>query len=176
MIRGEFVNLRAVERHDARDLYDLLNDEETLLGWGMAGDVRSLARVQSEIEDWLDEERRQGRPVTLVIETMDGRFAGLILIRSGRAIQRMIELSLVVAPAERARGFATDALATLLDIAFDEWNLDRVQLRCEAGNVRAIALYEKLGLVREATLRDATYSGGVYTDQLLYARVRSDVP
>jgi hypothetical protein len=35
MIRGQRTNLRAVERHDAGDLYDLLNDEETLLGWGM---------------------------------------------------------------------------------------------------------------------------------------------
>ena len=174
MIRGERTNLRAVERHDAQDLYDLLNDEETLLGWGMAGDVRSLARVQSEIEGWLDEERRQSRPSALVIETMDGRFAGLILLRPGRPAQRMVELSLAVAPIERGQGIAPDALSTVLDLAFDEWNLDRVQLRCEAGNARAIALYEDLGLVREATLRGVTYTGGAYTDQHLFARVRGD--
>lgn len=174
MIRGERTNLRAVDRHDAQDLYDLLNDEETLLGWGMTGDIRSLARIQSEIEGWLDDERRQGRPSALVVETMDGRFAGLVLLRLGRSIQRMVELSLAVAPAERGQGFGRDALSTVLDLALDEWNLDRVQLRCEAGNARAVTLYEGLGLGHEATLRDATYTGGVYTDQLLYARVRSD--
>ena len=174
MIHGERTNLRAVERHDAGDLYALLNDEETLLGWGMVGDVRSLARVQGEIEGWLDEERRQERPAALVIETLEGRFAGLILLRPGRPNERMVELSLAIAPAERGQGIASDAVSTVLDLAFDEWNLDRVQLRCEAGNARAIALYEKLGLVREATLRGATYTGGEYTDQHLYARVRDD--
>lgn len=174
MIHGEWTNLRAVERHDAGDLYDLLNDEGTLIGWGMAGDVRSLARVQAEIEGWLDEERRHGRPSALAIETLEGRFAGLILLRPGRATQRMVEVSLAVAPAERGRGIARDALATVLDLALDEWNLDRVQLRCEAGNARAVALYAALGLVREATLRHATYTGGAYLDQLLYARVRDD--
>ncbi len=174
MIHGERTNLRAVERHDAGDLYDLLNDEVTLLGWGMVGDVRSLARTQSEIEGWLDEERRQERPTALVIETLEGRFAGLILLRPGRSSERMVELSLAIAPAERGQGIASDALTTILDVALDEWNLDRVQLRCEAGNARAIALYEKLGLVREGTLRGATYTGGEYTDQHLYARVRDD--
>ena len=174
MIRGERTNLRAVERHDAGDLYDLLNDEETLLGWGMAGDVRSLARVQADIEGWLEDELRHGRPTALVIETLEGRFAGLILLRPGRSAQRMGELSLAVALTERGQGIAPDAVATVLDLAFDEWNLDRVQLRCEVDNARAVALYEGLGLIREATLRDATYTGGAYTDQYLYARVRSD--
>ena len=174
MIRGERTNLRAVERHDAGHLYDLLNDEETLLGWGMAGDVRSLARIQAEVEDWLEDELRQGRPSALVVETMDGRFAGLIQLRPGRSNQRLVELSIAVTPAERGQGLARDALFAVLDLAFDEWNLDRVQLRCEAGNARAVALYEDLGLVREATLRDATYTGGAYADQYLYARVRSD--
>ena len=174
MIRGEQTNLRAVERHDAQDLYDLLNDEGTLLGWGMTGDVRSQARIQSDIEGWLDEEHRQSRPTALVIETLDRRFAGLVLLRPGPETQRMVELSLAIAPTERGQGIAMDALATVLDIAFDEWNLERVQLRCEAGNAQAIALYERIGLVHEGTLRGATYTGGAYTDQLLYARIRSD--
>ena len=174
MIRGERTNLRAVERHDDGHIFQLLNDEETMLGWGMAGDIRSLARVQAEIEGWLEDERRHGRPTALAIETLDGHFAGVILLRPGRSIQRMVELSLAVAPSERGQGIAPDAIATFLDLAFDEWNLDRVQLRCEAGNAHAVALYEGLGLVREATLRHATYTGGAYTDQYLYARIRSD--
>jgi RimJ/RimL family protein N-acetyltransferase len=86
----------------------------------------------------------------------------------------MVEPSLAVAPMERGQGIAPDAIATVLDLAFDEWNLDRVQLRCEVDNARAVALYEDLSLIREATLRDATYTGGAYADQHLYARVRSD--
>ena len=174
MIHGERTNLRPVERHDAPDLHALLNDEETLLGWGSAGDVRSLARVQAEIEGRLEEERRQGRPSTLVIETMEGHFAGVILLRPGRPDQGLVELSIAVAPSQRRQGFAPDAISTVVDLAFDEWNLDRVQLRCEAGNARAIALYEDLGFRHEATLRDATYTGGAYADQLVYARIRSD--
>jgi len=98
VIRGELTNLRAVERNHAPDLYDLLNDEETLIGWGMAGDVRSRARIEADIEGWLDEERRQGRPSALVIETLDGRFAGLILLRLALPNQRHVEVSLAVAP------------------------------------------------------------------------------
>ena len=174
MIRGEHTNLRAVERTDAPALFSLLNDAQVLLGWGMPGLIRSRARVEAEIEGWLEEERQRFRPPALVIETLDGAFAGLVLIRAELPHGHTAELSIAIAPGHWHQGLATDALSTILDALFDDWGTHRVQLRCEAGNERAIALYERLGFRLEGTLRGATYLGGRFSDQLVFGLLSTD--
>jgi RimJ/RimL family protein N-acetyltransferase len=174
VIEGEWTRLRPVERADTSVLHALLNDERVLLGWGMPGGIRSSARLEAEIEGWLERERHERRPATLVIETLDGDFAGLILLQCDASSPHAVELSIALDPAHWHRGLATDALRTLVDVLFDEWRLHRVQLRCEAGNERASALYERLGFRLEGTLRDATFTAGRFTDQHVYGLLSTD--
>ena len=68
MIRGELVNLRAVERPDATILHRWLNDPATIRGWGLSAPAISLAEVQRQVEGWLGKVAALGRPVGLVVE------------------------------------------------------------------------------------------------------------
>ena len=62
----------------------------------------------------------------------------------------------------------------LLDPAFGELNLHRVQLTVFAYNERAIALYEKLGFVREGVYREFMACDGVRYDMYLYGLLRRE--
>jgi L-amino acid N-acyltransferase YncA len=73
------------------------------------------------------------------------------------------------AGSRRSRGFGTDALETVLDACFAQWNLHRVWLRSEACNDRAHRLYRRCGFTHEATLRDASYLDGRYHDVLVFS-------
>ncbi len=72
------------------------------------------------------------------------------------------------------KGYGGEALRLLLDYAFGELNLHRVQLTVFAYNERAIALYEKLGFVREGVYREFLLRDGVRYDMYLYGLLRRE--
>ncbi len=69
-------------------------------------------------------------------------------------------------------GVGTALMRTLLELA-DNWlMLVRLELLVDAGNARAIHLYEKLGFETEARLRKSSIRDGRYIDDCLMARLR----
>ena len=175
MIRGERINLRAVEREDAPLLYRWLNDPDTMTFWGVPGSTVSLVEIRRRIEEWLAREGADGRPSCLMVEMLDGEAIGHVVFAEHRADARSIALSLMIGEAaHRGQGLGKDLVETCLALCFDEWNLHRVWLRSEASNVRAHRLYVGCGFAHEATLRDAAFFDGRYEDVLLFAKLRDD--
>jgi len=74
----------------------------------------------------------------------------------------------------RGKGLAREAMALLIDYAFDELNLHRIQLMVVDYNEAAIKLYEKLGFVREGTYREFGLRDGKYYDQHLYGLLKQN--
>jgi RimJ/RimL family protein N-acetyltransferase len=169
MIRGEHVNLRAVERTDAPDLFRWFNDPEVMRFWGVGDATASSSEVQRRVEGWLDEEARLDRPVCLIVETLDGTAVGVVVLSEYRHDDRSTALSLMIGDrANWGRGLGGDALQTVIDACFANWNLHRVWLRTDVFNERAQRLYRRCGFTHEATLRDATYLDGEYHDVLIF--------
>ncbi len=175
MIRGELVNLRAADRPDALLLHRWLNEPDVMAGWGVPDQSTSLTEVQRRLEGWLAEEALLGRPVALIVETLAGEAVGLVLAAHLQPDARGVELSLLIGESSRwGEGLGADALQTVLGACFETWNLHRVALRCEAANDRARRLYTRCGFVQEGVLREASFSGGVYGDQIVYALLASE--
>lgn len=169
MIRGELVDLRAVERSDATAIHTWLNDPAVMRGWGNSSPATSQAEVQRQIEGWIADEAVLGRPEALIIDTPEGEAVGLVVLRTERSEARGVELSLLIGDAERwGQGLGTDAVQTILDACFGGWNLHRVWLRSEAWNVRAHRLYERCGFRQEGVQRQAAFLDGRYEDVLLF--------
>lgn len=175
MIPGLAVNLRAAERSDARFLLDMLNQPSVQRGWGTVGVPVSMHRVEQELEQWLEIERTTQRPPCLIIETLEHEAIGvLVIVESPRVGQNMATVSIAVHPDRQHQGHGRDALIALTEALFDDWNIHRIEMTCEADNERAARLYETLGFVREGTRRAATYMDGSYRDQYLYGLLATD--
>ena len=79
------------------------------------------------------------------------------------------------APAEWGKGYGTDAVRALVDFDFVELRLERVcWLNVWTENPRAQRSYEKVGFVREATLRHDRWEGGRYTDGHVMSILRDE--
>jgi RimJ/RimL family protein N-acetyltransferase len=175
MIRGEQVNLRAVERTDAPLLHRWLNDPAVMAFWGAPDHTISLAEVQRRVEGHLAEETEAGRPACLIVETLAGEAIGQVILSRYQAAAGSVELALMIGEAGWwGQGYGTDALRATIDACFDAWNLHRIWLRTEASNERAHRLYARCGFVREAVLREAAYVDGEYEDLLVYGLLRGD--
>jgi RimJ/RimL family protein N-acetyltransferase len=82
---------------------------------------------------------------------------------------RQGEIGFIFHPDHQGHGYATEAGAAVLGIAFDAYGLHRVFGRLEARNVASARVLEKLGLRREAHLRENEWVKGEWQSEAIYA-------
>lgn len=71
-------------------------------------------------------------------------------------------------------GYATEAARELLRWAFDTLDLNRVQAEADTRNVASARVLEKLGFVREGTLREDCVVNGEVSDSWVYGLIRRE--
>lgn len=82
---------------------------------------------------------------------------------------REAEVGFTLAPGHQGHGFATEALAGLLDWAFPAFGLHRVIAVTDALNTPAAALLERVGLRREAHFVENVFFKGAWGSELQFA-------
>ena len=80
------------------------------------------------------------------------------------------EIGWVLDPSYGGRGLATEAVAAMLRICFEELGVRRVVANCFADNTRSWRLMERIGMRREAhTVSDSLHRSGNWLDGYGYA-------
>ncbi len=88
---------------------------------------------------------------------------------AARARATTAEIGWVLDPAYTGRGFATEAAAELLRLAFEGLGVRRVVAQCFADNTPSWRLMERLGMRRESSTRAATlHRSGRWLDAVGY--------
>jgi len=173
MIVGEKVRLRPIERDDLPRYVEWFADPEVRRHLALYLPF-SLAQEERWFENLLERlERRED--VVLAIETAEGVHIGNVGLHRIDWKNRNAELGIAIG--ERSywnQGYGTDAIRTLLGLAFREMNLHRVFLRVDADNARGIRCYEKAGFRREGVLREAVFKEGAYHDQYIMSILQSE--
>jgi RimJ/RimL family protein N-acetyltransferase len=88
--------------------------------------------------------------------------------------ERQAAIGYTMAPAFQGRGYASEAVARMLDHLFAKQGLHRVSAECDTRNGASVRLLERLGFRREAHLRSSTWSKGEWCDDYLYALLASE--
>ena len=73
------------------------------------------------------------------------------------------------------QGYASEAVRVLCRFAFETLGANRVEIRCDGGNERSLAVPRRLGFIEEATLRNETRDGsGNLRDTVVFAFTPAD--
>ena len=72
------------------------------------------------------------------------------------------------------RGFATEAGRAVIDFAFDDVGLNRLELVADVDNVASLRIAEKLGFQFEGTKREGAFVDGRGTDVHMFGLIASD--
>jgi ribosomal-protein-serine acetyltransferase len=83
-------------------------------------------------------------------------------------IARSTSVGYWLAEEHQGQGLMTRAVRALVDHAFGELDLHRVEIQVAEGNRRSRAIPERLGFQHEGTLREAECVGGRYLDLVVY--------
>lgn len=117
-----------------------------------------------------EEYRRQDREYTFVIaDRATDEPRGVTGLRDLDRGARLAQIGTWVRRQDWGAGVNTEAKALLLDFAFDELQLHRIEARIVLSNHRSRRAFERLGGRREGTLKESLHKEGAFHDQALYA-------
>jgi RimJ/RimL family protein N-acetyltransferase len=112
----------------------------------------------------------EGQSLTLaVIERASGELVGDVILFWRSRKHRAGEVGYSFNPQFHGRGYAVEATAALLGLAFEGLGLHRVVGRLDARNAASARVLEKLGLRLEGHFVSNEHLKGEWTDELVYA-------
>jgi RimJ/RimL family protein N-acetyltransferase len=80
-----------------------------------------------------------------------------------------IEFGVTLRPDRQGRGYAREAMAAMIDLAFGPWGYRRVVGSVDPRNVASVALLRSLGFRQEAHHVESYLMRGEWTDDLVFA-------
>ncbi len=167
------LRLRPFVDADADDLYALHSSAVVLRYWDSppwtdpARAERFLA-VCRQMEE-------EGTGARLVVERRDdGVFLGWLTLNRWNPDFRSASLGYCLGEAAWGHGYATEAARALLTWAFGALDLNRVQAEVDTRNAPSARVLEKLGFVREGTLREDCVVDGVVSDSWVHGLLRRE--
>ena len=168
MLTGEKVRLRELRRDDIDEILRWINDPEVT---GYLSMYRPVTRMAEE--KWIDEISASDRDIVFIMETLDGEYLGNIGLHSIDHVHQHAEMGIVIGRKDRwGQGYGSDAVRTLLRYGFNTLNLNKVWLRVQAGNQRAIRSYKSCGFVTEGRRRQHVFSDGRFHDEDIMSVLR----
>ncbi|MFU8875190.1 GNAT family N-acetyltransferase [Micromonospora sp. SL4-19] len=98
-----------------------------------------------------------------------GELIGDVLLVWTSAEHRQGEIGYVLHPDHAGQGYVTEAAREMLRLGFDGLGLHRIVGRLDARNTASARVLERLGMRREAHLRENEFVKGEWTDEAVYA-------
>ena len=99
---------------------------------------------------------------------------GQVLLWYTNRAHGIAEMGWAFDPAWQGRGYAFEAARALLDLAFDHYGVHRVAAHLDVRNAGSAALAARLGMRREAELRDSEWLKGDWVTMAIYAMIAPD--
>ncbi|HEU5252167.1 MAG TPA: GNAT family protein [Solirubrobacterales bacterium] len=161
------LGVRPLEAVDAAELNALIEANRDHLArwlpWAAGQDLPGTERFVAEAEAQLA--RDDGFQARIAPER---KIVGVVGFHSVDWVNRNTSLGYWLAEDAQGRGTMTAAVRALLDHAFGEWKLHRVEIHCAPENRRSRAIPERLGFSEEARLRETELIDGRYLDSVVY--------
>jgi len=161
------VVLRLLELRDAPSLLAHLQTP---------GSARCAGAPPSDLEEmrqfirWSQRARRQGRCLVYgVLPEGQNAPVGVAQLRKIETDFSVAELGFVLGEAFRGRGLFARAAGRVLDFAFDEVAVHRIEARVAEDNASAHAAMRKIGATREAVLRESCREADGFRNHVLWS-------
>lgn len=137
-------------------LWDARTEDETRA----ALDKRIAARAIEKEGDFV--------ALAIVLKTTH-EFIGDVVLGWTSEEHRTGEVGFIIHPDHQGRGYATEAVRAVLDLAFDDMKLHRVIGQVETRNSASARVLDKLGFRKEATFVENAFVKGAWQSEMIYA-------
>jgi RimJ/RimL family protein N-acetyltransferase len=172
MIKGKRIYLRMFKQQDLDIWIEHVNNFD-YKGDYLPLDMTSQVEIHKQFNEnglWTEDYSRM-----LICENETDRMLGYIVyFKTTRYITGLEIGYTIFDPADRGKGYCSEALTLMTEWLFLSKQITRLQVGVDSENISSRKAAEKCGYIYEGTLRMATYSRGKYNDLLLLSMTRPE--
>lgn len=165
--------LRELTRGDLPVINEWRNDEKLIAFLGAP-----FRYIDIEVDNkWFDSymSNRNSCVRCAIIESETNEVIGLVNLINIDYINRSCTVSIMIGKSEnQGKGAGEYALGKMIDHAFLNLNMNRVELTVLSDNIRAQKLYSKIGFKKEGVKRSCVFKHGSYKDMIIMSILNSE--
>lgn len=172
MIKGQNIILRKCEPEDHRFILSLFNDRKISV---MEGRQEFPISLYSQ-SCWYEKNHNDPNMIRLVIQDLKtGEPVGYTTFELLDPVSRTAHTAIKLAPCHWKKGYAVDAVKTLMSFVYFEQNINRLSTHIVEYNTASLKLYtEKCGWQIEGRARESVFMHGRYYDNILLGCLKKE--
>ncbi len=166
---NEEVSLKLLEMEDAKEIFALVDESrEYLREWlPWVDHMKNEKDYEPVIEMWLKQfSSHDGYQAGILY---NGKLAGMVGFHGIDWSNKKASIGYWLAKNFQGNGIMTTAVKGLIDQAFQEYELNRVEIQCGVENKKSRAIPERIGFKQDGIIRDAEYLYDHFHDTILYS-------
>ncbi|MFK7959714.1 MAG: GNAT family N-acetyltransferase [Phycisphaerales bacterium] len=167
------IRLRTPRPTDRDALFRLFSDADVTRYWSWAA-WSELAQADDLIASMAASRRSGDLLQWALTEAGDDALIGTITLASIDRSNQRAELGYALTRSHWGRGLMGEALGVLIDHAFGDGGLCRLEADVDPRNAASISSLERLGFVREGYLRERWRIAGEVQDSVIYGLLKDD--
>ena len=162
---------RMPELKDVEEIYRYRNDDDVYVSLG--GVFHGMSR--ENVKEWINFHNHNEKDhVWVIVDKVSDKCVGhlglyQIDFRNGKA-----EIGIAIAKEYWGKGIGKLAYKEILNYAFNQLNLNRVETFNLASNKKIIHIKQKFGFQIEGIMRQVLFKNGQYQDKMIMAILKSE--
>jgi len=161
--------LRELTKKDIPIINSWRNNEDLIQSLGAP-----FRFINQEVDEkWFDN-YMQSRANTIrcaIISIDSEEIIGLVSLTQIDFIHRNAKLHIMIDKHHQNKGAGSFGVKSMIDHAFLNYGLHRIELDVLADNKRAQHVYEKCGFIKEGIKKQAAFKNGEYRDMYIYSLI-----
>jgi len=169
------IEIKIREIQHSEDIFNLIDKERPHLRAWMAwvDDTKEIADVDRSTTSMLKQYvNNEGFSAGIWYK---GEFAGVVSLMDMSLKHKSASIGYWLGTEFIGKGIMTKVCKDIIDYAFDELDLHRIEIRCAEGNTKSRAIPERLGFTEEGRVRESEYLYDHYVTHVVYGLLKSEI-
>lgn len=164
------LHLRQIQGPDKPLIFEGLSHPEVIRYYGVS--YTSLEGVQEQMRWYRNLEKSESGIWWAICKKGESSLIGACGFNEWHQEHRRIELGYWLLPAYWQQGIMSEALSEIMNYAFSELNIHRIEAIVESGNEGSKKLLDRLGFAFEGTHKDCEIKNGAFISLDYFACIR----
>lgn len=173
-LKSERLYLKPINLSDLEAIHQLHSLPETD-EFNTLGIPQNIEQTQAIVEEWISENQKENNRIFTFTITTQNHFIGLIALNLGKEKYKNAEVWYKLHSDFWNKGYATEALKTVINFGFDVLMLHRIGAGCAVENIGSARVLAKVGMTLEGRKRQNLPLKTGWSDNFEFAILSSDL-
>lgn len=167
------LHLRPLDMSDDEGMYEILSDVQSMKYWSNKP-VNDIEEARQFLREDLESDANGNSLCWAITFKGQDQLIGKCILFNFSPKNYRAEIGFILNRKYWRRGLMRQALEALIDFAFNDLNLHRLEADTDTENAGSMALLESLGFKREGLFRERWYVYDQWADSVMYGLLNPD--